>query len=177
MVRIWYVFLLCMRPGSGSDPAAGSRSFRSCSKADSTTGSYPIPLLVHALLLVSARRFLHVVYCFCDAAAVAAARFGFKSAAAACLCDAEDAAAAATRSQLRRRGGRACRIGPIGDAAGDWASNRRNRRPLRRRCRGIAAPFNDAAGELVESKWRFLISMFSPATAVYVVNKLTASSN
>ena len=83
----------------------------------------------------------------------------------------------ALRSQLRRRGGRACRIGPIGDAAGDWASNRRNRRPLRRRCRGIAAPFNDAAGELVESKWRFLISMFSPATAVYVVNKLTASSN
>ena len=114
-----------------------SRSFRSCSSADSTTGSDPIPLLVHALLLVSARRFLNVVYCFCDAAAAAAARFGFKSAAAACLCDAEDAAAAATRSQLRRRGGRACRIGPIGDAAGDWASNWRNRCPLRRRCRPL----------------------------------------
>jgi hypothetical protein len=40
-----------------------------------------------------------------------------------------------------------------------------------------AIPFNndfgDAAGELVESKWRFLISMFSSTTAVDVVNLLS----
>jgi hypothetical protein len=156
-----------------------SRSFRSCSSADSTTGSDPIPLQVHALLLVSARRFLNVVYCFCDAAAAAAARFGFKSAAAACLCDAEDAAAAATPCEAS-----------FGDAAGGLVESGQSatRRAIGRRigataapCDADAAPFNDdfgdAAGEVVESKWRFLISMFSPATAVDVVNKLTASSN
>ena len=78
----------------------------------------------------------------------------------------------------------------FGDAAGGLVESGQSatRRAIGRRigataapCDANAAPFNDdfgdAAGEVVESKWRFLISMFSPATAVDVVNKLTASSN
>lgn len=78
----------------------------------------------------------------------------------------------------------------FGDAAGGLVESGQSatRRAIGRRigataapCDADAAPFNDdfgdAAGEVVESKWRFLISMFSPATAVDVVNKLTASSN